>query len=83
MLNVYEYYDLCMQGFASLKREIKEAEQYTMQLYNNQIQADEQVAAARQAQQENQNVQFNSEPEIQHEEPVKTKNVEQKVKEKK
>ena len=38
MINIYEYYELCMQGFAALKREIKEAEQYTSQLYNNQLQ---------------------------------------------
>ena len=28
-----------MQGFASLKRDIAEAEQYTVQLYNNQVEA--------------------------------------------
>lgn len=41
MLNALEYYELCMQGFAALKRDVAEAEQYTVQLYNNQVQAEQ------------------------------------------
>lgn len=39
MLSELEYYELCMQGFASLKRDIADAEQYTVQLYNTQVEA--------------------------------------------
>lgn len=41
MLNSLGYYELCMQAFASLKREIDEAEQYTVQLYNNQLRVEQ------------------------------------------
>ena len=41
MLNYLGYYELCMQAFASLKREIEEAEQYTVQLYNNQLKVEQ------------------------------------------
>lgn len=39
MLSELNYYELCLQGFASLKREIADAEQHTVQLYNTQIEA--------------------------------------------
>lgn len=41
MLNYLGYYELCMQAFASLKREIEEAEQYTVQSYNNQLKVEQ------------------------------------------
>ena len=41
MLNYLGYYELCMQAFTSLKREIEEAEQYTVQLYNNQLKVEQ------------------------------------------